>query len=65
MMPGFLLFQAASALSSWSRIGPRAPVTRLTSMAANDAKASLIIMAMTFGLILPRMLLEHFLLPSA
>jgi hypothetical protein len=65
MMPGFFLFQAASALVELVSIGPRAPVTLLTSMAANGATAFLIITAMTFGLILPRMLLEHFLPPSA
>jgi hypothetical protein len=39
--------------------------TLLTSIAANGATAFLIILAVTFGLILPRMLLEHFLPPSA
>jgi uncharacterized membrane protein YjjB (DUF3815 family) len=65
MMPGFFLFQAASAFVELVSIGPRAPVTLLTSIAANDATAFLIILAMTFGLILPRMLLEHVLPPSA
>jgi hypothetical protein len=36
----------------------RAPVTLLTNIAANGATAFLVILAMTFGLILPRMLLE-------
>jgi hypothetical protein len=34
------------------------PVTLLTNIAANGATAFLVIPAMTFGLILPRMLLE-------
>jgi hypothetical protein len=42
-------------------IWPRAPAALLTSIAENGATAFLIILAMTFGLILPRMLLEHFL----
>jgi hypothetical protein len=46
-------------------LGARPPVTLLTSIAANGATAFLIILAMTFGLILPRMLLEHFHRPSA
>ena len=65
MMPGFFLFQATSALVELVSIGPRAPVILLTSIAANGATAFLIIQAMTFGLILPRMLLEQFLPPSA
>jgi hypothetical protein len=65
MMPGLFLFQAASALVGLVSIGPRAPAALLTSIAANGATAFLIILAMTFGLILPRMLLEHLLPPSA
>ena len=40
-------------------IGPTAPAALLTSIAANGAMAFLIIMAMTFGLILPRVLFER------
>ncbi|MGY4311962.1 hypothetical protein ACVWW1_001265 [Bradyrhizobium sp. JR3.5] len=63
-MPGFLLFEAASAVVELVSLGPHAPVTLLTSIAANGATAFLVILAMTFGLILPRMLLEHFLTPD-
>jgi uncharacterized membrane protein YjjB (DUF3815 family) len=55
MMPGFFLFQATSAIVELVSIGLRAPVTLLTSIAA---------MAMTFGLILPCMVLEHLQEPS-
>jgi uncharacterized membrane protein YjjB (DUF3815 family) len=58
MMPGFFLFQAASAFVELVSSGPSAPVTLLTNFAANGATAFLVIGAMTFGLILPRMLLE-------
>jgi uncharacterized membrane protein YjjB (DUF3815 family) len=58
MIPGFFLFQAASALLELVSIGSRAPLTLLTNIAANGATAFLVILAMTFGLILPRMLLE-------
>jgi uncharacterized membrane protein YjjP (DUF1212 family) len=61
MIPGFFLFEAASALVSLVSIGPRAPVTLLTTIAANGCTAFLVILAMTFGLILPRMLLGYFL----
>ena len=61
MMPGFFLFRAASAMVELVSIGPRAPAELLTGIVANGATAFLIILAMTFGLILPRMLFEHFL----
>jgi uncharacterized membrane protein YjjP (DUF1212 family) len=58
MMPGFFLFQAASAFVELVSSGPSAPLALLTNFAANGATAFLVIGAMTFGLILPRMLLE-------
>ena len=58
MIPGFFLFQAASAIVEVVSMGTRAPATLLTNIAANGATAFLVILAMTFGLILPRMLLE-------
>jgi uncharacterized membrane protein YjjP (DUF1212 family) len=61
MMPGFFLFHAASGVIELVSIGPTAPATLLTTIAANGATAFLVIMAMTFGLILPRMLFERFL----
>jgi hypothetical protein len=61
MIPGFFLFNAAAGLVELVSIGPSAPAALLTSIATSGATAFLIIMAMTFGLILPRMLLEHFL----
>jgi hypothetical protein len=58
MMPGFFLSEAASALAGLVSMGPRAPTAVLTNIGANGATAFLVILAMTFGLILPRMLLE-------
>ncbi|WP_426421129.1 threonine/serine ThrE exporter family protein [Bradyrhizobium genosp. A] len=58
MIPGFFLFQAASTFVELVSIGSRAPHTLLTNIAANGATAFLVILAMTLGLILPRMLLE-------
>jgi uncharacterized membrane protein YjjP (DUF1212 family) len=63
LMPGFFLFNAATGLVELVSIGPSAPAALLTSIATDSATAFLIIMAMTFGLILPRMLFER-LLPS-
>jgi uncharacterized membrane protein YjjB (DUF3815 family) len=59
LMPGFFLFNAATGLVELVSIGPSAPAALLTSIATNGATAFLIIMAMTFGLILPRMLFER------
>ena len=61
MMPGFFLFHAASALVELVSIGPRAPAVLLTSAAVNGTTAFLVILAVTLGLILPRLLFEHFL----
>jgi uncharacterized membrane protein YjjP (DUF1212 family) len=61
LMPGFFLFRTASALINLVAIGPSAPAVLLSDIVANGTTAFLIILAMTFGLILPRMLFEHFL----
>jgi len=58
MIPGFFLFNAAAGVVELVSIGPSAPAILLTNIAANRATAFLIMMAMTFGLILPRMLFE-------
>lgn len=65
LMPGFFLFNAATGLVELVSIGPGAPAALLTSIVANGATAFLIIMAMTFGLILPRMLYGHLRPPAA
>jgi uncharacterized membrane protein YjjP (DUF1212 family) len=61
LMPGFFLFNAATGFVELVSIGPSAPAALLTSIAANGTMAFLIIMAMAFGLILPRMLFERIL----
>jgi uncharacterized membrane protein YjjB (DUF3815 family) len=61
MMPGLYLFHAASALVELASSAPGAPVDLLLRIVSNSATAFLIILAMTFGLILPRMLFERFL----
>jgi uncharacterized membrane protein YjjP (DUF1212 family) len=57
LMPG--LFNAETGLFELISIGPGAPSALVTSIATNGAMAFLIIVAMTFGLILPRMLFER------
>ena len=65
MMPGFYLFRASSALVELVAIGERAPVDLVAGIFANGTTAFLIILAMSFGLIVPRMLFEHLLPPPA
>ena len=59
LMPGFFLFNAATGFVELASIGPTAPAALLTSVVTNGATAFVIIMAMTFGLILPRVLFER------
>jgi hypothetical protein len=63
LMSGFFLFNAATGFVELVSIGPTAPTVLLTGIVTSAVTAFLIIMAMTFGLILPRMLFER-LLPS-
>ena len=60
MIPGFYIFQTSSALLQLISIGPYAPPDLLMSAVANGTTAFLIVVAITFGLVLPRMLFEHF-----
>jgi hypothetical protein len=46
-----------SSFATCSR--PRGPAVLLTRIAVNGATAFMVILAMTFGLIMPRMLLER------
>jgi uncharacterized membrane protein YjjP (DUF1212 family) len=60
MMPGFYLFRAASTLLELVAVGPRASADLVPALVANGATAFLIILAMTVGLVLPRMLYARF-----
>jgi len=64
LMPGFFLFNAATGLVELVSIGPSAPPALLTGIVTSGATAFLIIMAMTFGLIIPRMLFERAMPPA-
>jgi uncharacterized membrane protein YjjP (DUF1212 family) len=61
MMPGFFLFNTAAGLDKLISIGPSAPDALLISIVTSGATGFLIIMAMAFGLILPRVLYERLL----
>jgi hypothetical protein len=60
MMPGFFLFRVADARVELVASGGLAPVDLVSSVAANGATAFLTIVAMSFGLIVPRMLSNYF-----
>jgi uncharacterized membrane protein YjjP (DUF1212 family) len=57
MMPGLFLFRAANALINLVAMGEQAPAYLLQSVVLNGTTAFLTIFAMTFGLILPRLVL--------
>jgi uncharacterized membrane protein YjjB (DUF3815 family) len=59
LMPGFFLFNAATGLVELVSIGPSAPAALLTSIVISGATAFLIIMAMTFGLVVPRLMFKR------
>jgi hypothetical protein len=59
LMSGFFLFNAATGLVELVSIGPTAPPALLTNIVTSGATAFLIIMAVTFGPILPRMLFKR------
>ncbi|HVM85428.1 MAG TPA: threonine/serine exporter family protein [Candidatus Binatia bacterium] len=61
LMPGFFLFRASGDLIALISAGAPASPALLSGIVANGTTAFLVILAMTFGLILPRMLFEHFL----
>jgi uncharacterized membrane protein YjjP (DUF1212 family) len=65
MMPGYYLFESASALLRLV-VGPSqaSDVALLTSVVANGTTAFLVVLFMTIGLILPRMFIEHYFPPG-
>ena len=60
MMPGFFLFRLANARLELVASGEPVPVNLVPSLVANGTTAFLIILAMSSGLIVPRMLWDYF-----
>jgi uncharacterized membrane protein YjjB (DUF3815 family) len=60
LMPGVYLFRMASGFVDLITPGGEASVTVLLNTIANETTAILIILAMTFGVIVPKMCIEHF-----
>ena len=64
LMPGVFLFRMASGMVDLVTLGAQAPQDLSVQVAADGATALLIIVAMAFGLIFPKMCLEYFMTPS-
>jgi uncharacterized membrane protein YjjP (DUF1212 family) len=59
LIPGVFLFRMAGGMVALVTLGPQAP-QELVQVVADGTTAILIILAMTFGLIVPKMCIEHF-----
>jgi uncharacterized membrane protein YjjP (DUF1212 family) len=60
LIPGVFLFRMAGGLVDLIALGDRAPGELLLNTITDGTTAMLIILAMAFGLILPKMCIEHF-----
>jgi uncharacterized membrane protein YjjP (DUF1212 family) len=60
LIPGVFLFRMAGGLVDLIALGGKASPELLLGSIANGTTAFLIVLTMTFGLILPRMCIEHF-----
>ncbi len=60
LIPGVYLFRMAGGLVALTSLGEKAPPDVLLGAIADGSTAALIMMAMTFGLIVPKMCIEHF-----
>ena len=61
MMPGIFVFKLASGLVEVYLAGSSATLSMMTNVVANGTATFLIVMAMTFGLIAPKMLIDQWL----
>lgn len=61
MMPGIFVFKLASGLVEVYRADSDASIAMLTNVVSNGTATFLIVMAMTFGLIVPKMLIDGWL----
>jgi uncharacterized membrane protein YjjP (DUF1212 family) len=60
LIPGVFLFRMAGGLVELATVGGKAPPELLLSTATDGMTAVLILLAMAFGLIAPKMSIEHF-----
>jgi uncharacterized membrane protein YjjB (DUF3815 family) len=59
LIPGVFLFRMAGGLVGLMNLGAKAPPGLLVGAVADGTTALLIILAMTFGLIVPKLIIEH------
>jgi uncharacterized membrane protein YjjB (DUF3815 family) len=60
LIPGVFLFRMAAGMVELVTRDPQAPHELLSQVAADGMTALLIVLAMAFGLILPKMCIDHF-----
>ena len=60
LIPGVFLFRMGSGLAQLAILGAKAPPDLLPGSVSDGMTAALIMLAMTFGLIAPKLLIEHF-----
>ena len=60
MIPGVYLFRMAGGLGQLSTLGSKAPSNVLPDLVGNGTTAAIIVMAISFGLILPKIGIDHF-----
>ena len=59
LIPGVFLFRMAGGLVDLIAVGDKATLDLLAGIAADGVTAFMIVLAITFGLILPKMAMEH------
>jgi hypothetical protein len=59
LMPGVFLFRLAAGMVDLAMLGSKAPQELFNQVVANGITATLIILAMSFGLVFPRMLIPN------
>lgn len=65
LIPGVFLFRMAGGMVDLVTLGTKMPEGLVVQILADGATAFLIILAMGFGLIVPKMCIEHFVRPVA
>jgi uncharacterized membrane protein YjjB (DUF3815 family) len=60
LIPGVFLFRMAGGMVDLVTLGPKAPQELFVQVVADGTTAILIILAMSFGLILPKMCIQYF-----
>ncbi len=65
LIPGVFLFRMAGGMVDLITLGTKAPQDIFVQVVADGTTAILIILTMTFGLIVPKACIEHFVRPVA